>query len=117
MLPLGTVAPEFNLPNTVDNKYYNLNDLRGSEGTLIVFMCNHCPYVIHLIDPLIETAKKYLENEINTIAISSNSIKTHPQDGPEEMKKFVTGQNPVAKPIYDECIENVQMWEMNKVNL
>ena len=51
MLPLGTVAPEFNLPNTVDNKNYNLNDLRGSEGTLIVFMCNHCPYVIHLIDP------------------------------------------------------------------
>ena len=105
MLPLGTVAPEFNLPNTVDNKYYNLNDLRGSEGTLIVFMCNHCPYVIHLIDPLIETAKKYLENEINTIAISSNSIKTHPQDGPEEMKKFAINKNFSFPYLYDESQE------------
>ena len=105
MLPLGTVAPEFNLPNSVDDKNYNLNNLKGKKGTLIVFMCNHCPYVIHLIDPLIETAKKYLENEINTIAISSNSIKTHPQDGPEEMKKFAINKNFSFPYLYNEYQE------------
>ena len=111
MLPLGTEAPEFNLPNTVDNKHYNLNDLIGSKGTLIVFMCNHCPYVIHLIDPLIETAKKYLENEINTIAISSNSIKTHPQDGPEEMKNFALDKNFSFPYLYDESQEIAKKYD------
>ena len=50
MLPLGTIAPEFNLPNTVDEKNYNFSELIGKKGTLIIFICNHCPYVIHLID-------------------------------------------------------------------
>jgi len=105
MLPLGTVAPEFKLPNTVDNKNYDLNKLIGKKGTLIVFMCNHCPYVIHLIDHFIQTASKYLHKEINTIAISSNSIKTHPQDGPEEMNKFALNKNFSFPYLYDESQE------------
>ena len=88
MLPLGTKAPEFYLTNTTDNKKNGLNELKGKNGSIVIFMCNHCPYVVHLIDNIIKTAKKYVSKGINTIAISSNSIKTHPQDGPEEMKKL-----------------------------
>ena len=104
-ISLDFVAPDFNLINPMNNSSVTLSDLKSDTATLIVFMCNHCPYVIHLIDPLIETAKKYLENEINTIAISSNSIKTHPQDGPEEMKKFALNKNFSFPYLYDESQE------------
>tara|TARA_B110000263_G_C15236053_1_gene477074 strand:+ start:318 stop:872 length:555 start_codon:yes stop_codon:yes gene_type:complete len=105
MLPLRTIAPEFHLPNTIDNKIYSLIELKGLKGSLVIFMCNHCPYVIHLIEPLIETAKKYLTKGINTISISSNSIKTHPQDGPKEMKKFALDKNFSFPYLYDETQE------------
>ena len=111
MLPLGTIAPEFNLPNTVDEKNYNFSELIGKKGTLIIFICNHCPYVIHLIDQLVETAKKYLTKEINTIAISSNSIKTHPQDGPEKMKKFALDKNFSFPYLYDKSQEIAKKYD------
>ena len=111
MLPLGTIAPKFNLPNAVDEKNYNLSELIGEKGTLIIFMCNHCPYVIHLIEELVETAKKYLTKKINTIAISSNSIKTHPQDGPEEMKKFSLDKNFSFPYLYDESQEIAKKYD------
>jgi peroxiredoxin len=50
MLPLGTPAPDFSLPNVVDDQTVSLDRLKGSKGTLILFMCNHCPYVVHLMD-------------------------------------------------------------------
>ena len=58
MLPLKTKAPAFILPNVVSGKQNNLDELFGSQGTLIVFMCNHCPYVIHLIDALVQFSKE-----------------------------------------------------------
>ena len=85
MLPLKTKAPDFSLTNVVSGKVENLNQLKGKSGTLVVFMCNHCPYVIHLIDALIETAEEFSKKGVNTIAISSNSTISHPQDGPEKM--------------------------------
>ena len=88
MLPLGTKAPVFKLTNTVDGKMVSLDQIQGPKGTLIVFMCNHCPYVIHLLDGILKTAEKLLEKKIKTIAISSNSVVTHPQDGPNEMKQL-----------------------------
>ena len=88
MLPLKTEAPSFSLTNVVSGQKESLKQLKGSSGTLIIFMCNHCPYVIHLLDGIIKTSEKLLNKKINTIAISSNSIMTHPQDGPDEMKKL-----------------------------
>ena len=88
MLPLGTNAPQFRLPNVVNGHLQDIHELKGVNGTLIIFMCNHCPYVIHLLDGIIKTSEKLLNKKINTIAISSNSIVTHPQDGPDEMKKL-----------------------------
>ena len=69
MLPLGTDAPPFRLPNVVNNEIQELNQLKGKR-TLIIFMCNHCPYVIHLLDGILKTAEKLLDKKIKTIAIS-----------------------------------------------
>ena len=88
MVPLKTLAPDFSLIDTIDNKKKSLSDLKGEKGTLIIFMCNHCPYVIHLLDKLIETSKQFHEKKVKTIAISSNDIITYPEDGPEKMKQF-----------------------------
>ena len=88
MLPLGTKAPDFKLINTANNKYESRDQLKGEKGTLIIFMCNHCPYVVHLLDAIVSYAKELNTIGISTIAISSNSVDSHPQDGPEEMKQL-----------------------------
>ena len=88
MLPLKTEAPSFSLTNVLSGQKESLKQLKGSSGTLIIFMCNHCPYVVHLMDAIVNTANKFSEIGVNTIAISSNSIISHPQDGPENMKKL-----------------------------
>ena len=88
MLPLKTEAPSFSLTNVVSSQKESLEQLQGSSGTLIIFMCNHCPYVVHLMDAIVNTANDFSKVGVNTIAISSNSIISHPQDGPENMKKL-----------------------------
>ena len=88
MLPLGRLAPNFSLLNVVTGKQCTLESLKGLKGTLIIFMCNHCPYVVHLIDSLVSSAELLESKDINTIAISSNSIHSHPQDGPHEMANY-----------------------------
>ena len=88
MLPLGTKSPKFSLLNVLNNQNETLEELKGEKGTLIIFMCNHCPYVIHLLNGIIDTAKDFSKKGILTIAISSNSIITHPQDGPKKMKEI-----------------------------
>ena len=101
MLPLGTDAPPFRLPNVVNDEMQELNQLVGVKGTLIIFMCNHCPYVIHLLDDILKTAEKLSYKKIKTIAISSNSVITHPQDGPNEMKKLAISKKFNFPYLYD----------------
>ena len=101
MLPLKTKAPAFVLPNVVSGSQNNLDELIGSQGTLIVFMCNHCPYVIHLIDAFVQFSKEIEYQGIKTVSISSNSIRTHPQDGPEAMKKFAAQHSFHFPYLYD----------------
>jgi peroxiredoxin len=88
LMPLGTKAPEFKLENSLDHKYYSFSDLSGINGTVVMFICNHCPYVIHINRSIVAVANKYQSKGIKFIAISSNSIKTHPQDSPEMMKQI-----------------------------
>ncbi len=85
MLPLGTIAPSFELTDTITNTKLNLEKLKGSMGTVIAFICNHCPFVIHVNEKLVEIANIYQTKGINFIAISSNDIEKYPQDGPEKM--------------------------------
>jgi peroxiredoxin len=84
MLPLGTPAPEFSLPN-IDGRTVSLGDFRGAKGLMVVFMCNHCPFVIHIADELARFADEYMAKGLAVVAINSNDVTTHPDDSPEKM--------------------------------
>ncbi len=85
---LGTKAPDFTLINTVDDKEYSLDQLKGAKGTVIMFICNHCPFVIHVNTELVKMANDFQQKGINFIAISSNEIENYPQDAPKFMKQI-----------------------------
>jgi len=84
MLPLGTTAPDFTLPN-VDGTNYSRSDAAG-KPLLVIFMCNHCPFVVHLREALAGFADEYIAKGLVVVGISSNDVENYPQDGPEEMK-------------------------------
>jgi peroxiredoxin len=86
MLGLGTKAPNFTLPNTLSGNNLTLYEAKGEKGTVIIFSCNHCPFVIHINDELIAVANDYKSKEINFMLISSNDVENYPQDSPEKMK-------------------------------
>jgi peroxiredoxin len=102
MLPLGTKAPYFNLINTIDDSLVSLQDFKGKNGTVIMFICNHCPFVIHVNSMLVEIANMYTRKGIGFIAISSNDVVNYPQDGPELMKAHVKANNYPFPYLYDE---------------
>ena len=102
MLPLGTTAPNFSLPNTLDGTTLSLDQVKGANGTLVVFMCNHCPYVLHLLDQLITLSGEIKEWGINTVAISSNDIGFYPDDRPELMTKLADEKSFGFPYLYDE---------------
>ena len=110
MLSLGTKAPDFNLLNTNSNKNDSLDELKGSDGTLIMFICNHCPYVKHVNSTIANLAKLYHGNKINFIAISSNDVINYPLDSPELMREMAKENNfiPVFPPI-NLCSDNAAM--------
>ena len=88
MLPLETKAPNFLLKDTNSNSFYTFDELRGSKGTLVIFMCNHCPYVQHAIDEIVMIANDYRVQGLGVLAISSNDIVKYPEDSPEKMADF-----------------------------
>jgi peroxiredoxin len=105
MLPLGTKAPDFTLPNTVKNEEVSINKTCGTHGTLVFFISNHCPYVIHIRDHFKGIYNYYNKRGVEFIAISANNIEAHPQDGPELMKKLA-GEKEWSFPYcYDETQE------------
>ncbi len=108
---IGTKAPDFKLINTVDDKYYSLTDLNGKNGTVIMFICNHCPFVIHVNEQLVKLANDYKSKGINFIAISANDIENYPQDAPHLMKK-VAQENQYPFPyLYDETQEVAKAYD------
>ncbi len=84
--PLGSRAPEFTLPDTVSGKDLSLQALKSDIATVIIFMCNHCPYVRHINAGLVEVANKYLSKGVTFIAINSNDVSQHPDDSPDQMR-------------------------------
>lgn len=102
MLALGSVAPEFNLIDTKSDRYIDLKAAKGTKGTVIMFICNHCPFVVHVNSELIALAKSYANKGFGFIAISSNSIATHPQDGPSHMKIHAQSVGYPFPYLYDE---------------
>jgi len=111
MLPLNTEAPSFTLPNSVDNQMLSLEEVKGSKGTLVIFMCNHCPYVIHLLDKMVEISNEIKPMGIHTVAISSNDINSYPEDRPELMKKLALEKSFGFPYLYDETQEIAMAYE------
>lgn len=85
----GWKAPDFTLPG-VDGKQWTLQELRGPKGTLIMFICNHCPYVRSIIDRIVRDAKELMPLGIGCVAISANDAVTYPEDSFDNMKRFAT---------------------------
>ncbi|WP_100615090.1 thioredoxin family protein [Confluentibacter citreus] len=102
MLPLGTLAPGFNLLDTVSDTHLSLQNLKGERGTVIMFICNHCPFVLHINHQLVKTALDYSKKGISFIAISSNDVINYPQDGPDKMKVHAKNEHYPFPYLYDE---------------
>lgn len=88
MLNLGTKAPDFSLLDTVSGAVRSLNDVKGDQGTIIIFSCNHCPFVIHVNDLMISLAKDYADRGVKMVLISSNDVEKYPMDSPEKMTEL-----------------------------
>ena len=89
MINLGTEAPAFTLPDALSGNTLSLSEVSGDKATLIMFICNHCPYVIHVMPEIVRLVNEYQEKGVNFVAISSNDIEKYPQDSPEKMKEFM----------------------------
>jgi peroxiredoxin len=104
MLPLGTTAPDFSLPN-VDGRIVSLADAAGSKGTIVMFICNHCPFVKHVADQLAALGRDVMPMGVGVVAISSNDVSTHPADSPEQMVHEAEDRGYPFPYLYDESQE------------
>jgi len=102
MMPLGTQAPDFTLPDTVSGDELSLQSLKGEHATVIMFICNHCPFVKHIEDELVRLGQDYPAKGISRVAISANDVKSHPDDSPEKMKQLAESLGYNFPYLYDE---------------
>ena len=106
----GWKAQNFSLQST-RNEIIELNKARGQNGTLIMFICNHCPYVVSALDDIIYEAKELIKNDIAVIAISSNDVSTHPEDSFENMKVLSADKKLPFPYLYDETQEVAKAYD------
>jgi len=88
MIPLGTRAPDFSLPDVVSGETKTLGELKSDRATVIMFICNHCPFVRHVLDGILQLAHDYIPRGVSFIAINANDYEAYPDDSPENMKKL-----------------------------
>jgi len=111
MLALGTKAPDFNLLDTVSQEYKSLADLKGQKATVVMFICNHCPFVIHVNKTLVNLANAYIAKEVGFIAISANDVIHYPQDSPELMAVQAKKLKYPFPYLYDETQEVAKKYD------
>ncbi len=111
MLPLGTAAPDFSLPDTVSGKTISFNDVATDKATVVMFICNHCPYVIHVNPEIVRVANDYLKKGVGFVAISSNDVKNYPDDSPEKMKMLAEKEGYPFPYLYDETQEVARAYD------
>lgn len=104
MLPLGTQAPDFSLLDP-SGKRVSLKDFDGKPALLVVFMCNHCPYVKHVAAGMAKLAREYQAKGVGVVGISSNDIATHPDDSPAKMADEIKNRGYTFPYLYDETQE------------
>ncbi len=110
MLPLGTPAPGFKLVNAVDGDSVALNDFEGKPALLVMFICNHCPYVQHVREELGRLAADYVPRGLGVVAINSNNVQGYPDDSPENMKKLALTDGWEFPFLYDEAQETAKAY-------
>ncbi len=102
MLPLGTVAPDFALPDTVSGRTVSLADVASDKATVVMFLCNHCPYVLHVNESLVQLAQEYQAEGVSFVGISSNDAVAYPEDGPGQMTEHAKQVGYPFPYLYDE---------------
>lgn len=124
MMDLGTEAPDFKLFDTVNNQLVSLDDFNNAKGLLVVFMCNHCPFVQHILDEFVIAARDLQQKGIGVVAISSNDVENYPDDSPVKMaslareKQFsfpylYDGTQEVAKAYQAACTPDFYLFDEN----
>lgn len=87
MLPLGTTAPDFTLPDPVSGRDLSLRDLASDKATVVMFICNHCPYVLYVNPEIVRLSREYQAKGVAFVAINSNDTDAYPEDGPDKMRE------------------------------
>lgn len=112
MLALGTEAPPFRVPNVLKNDTpVSFQDCKGQNGTVVAFICNHCPFVIHIIKEFSQLALTYGSQGFGFVAINSNDIVNYPQDAPEHMITFAHKHNFSFPYLFDESQEVAKAYD------
>lgn len=101
MIELESKAPDFKLLNVVSNSLQSFDDIKGEKGTVVMFICNHCPFVIHVREEIVKIANKYQSLGVGFVAISSNDVDNYPEDSPELMKQLALTANFPFPYLYD----------------
>lgn len=109
--PFGTKAPNFELPDTISQKLVTLEEVKGTNGTVVMFICNHCPFVIHVNSELVRLANDYSKRGIGFVAISSNDVENYPQDGPEQMRIHALKEGYPFPYLYDATQEVAKAYD------
>lgn len=111
MIPLGTEAPPFTLRDTISGDMLSLDQLKSDQATVVMFLCNHCPYVKHVNPQLVQVARDYQPQGVSFVGISSNDVETYPEDSPEEMKKVAQQLGYPFPYLYDESQEVARSYQ------
>ena len=111
MLPLGTMAPDFNLPDTVSGSNVSLADVRSEIATVVMFICNHCPFVLHVNEEIVRLAREYQDLGISFVGISSNDVENYPADSPDKMKEQAEKLDYPFPYLYDESQEVAKAYD------
>ncbi|MBO3699256.1 thioredoxin family protein [Roseivirga sp. E12] len=111
MMPLGTQAPTFTLPDTISGNVVSLAELKSDKATVIMFICNHCPFVKHVDEGIVTLVNEYKERGVAFIAISSNNVENYPQDAPDLMKVEAERVGYDFPYVYDESQEIAKAYD------
>lgn len=111
MLPLGTIAPNFRLPDTLSGNLVSLHDQKPTSALVIMFICNHCPYVRHIQKKLVHFVKEYQTKSVQFVAISANDPHDYPADSPDQMKKVATELDFSFPYLFDETQQTAQAYQ------